>query len=444
MTLELTAIGGYNEVGRQSTGIKINDTAVIVDLGLHLDHYITYTDDIAEDLTLKSVSSLRKAGAIPDWTSIKDWKKQVKGIILTHAHLDHVGAVPYLSHLFDCPIYGTPFTIELLKQLIDDKKFDVPNELIQVKNKVKISDDLTVEFIRNTHSTVDTSLVALHTADGIVAIDNDYKIDRHPTLGTPPDFERIEALGKENVVAHIAECLYAPSETKTPSESVARKMLEEVLLEGGFDNRTVFVSTFSSHIARLNSIMQIGKAMGREVVFMGRSMHKYLEAAVNAKILKLPNHVSRLKYGSEIRNFFQKHKKDLSKYLLVCTGHMGEPKAALTKLVEGKYPFKFKADDVVVLSSSAIPVAHIIANRKELLRKLKDSHVRVFDKVHVSGHASREDIRWMMKTINADNVIPNHGIPRMTESYITLARDVGLDKKQIHNLREGDRITLVE
>jgi ribonuclease J len=189
--------------------------------------------------------------------------------------------------------------------------------------------------------------------------------------------------------------------------------------------------------------MEIGKAMDREVIFMGRSMAKYLDAAVKANILSIPKHVRILKYGAEIRNFMKKN-KDLSKYLMVCTGHMGEPKAALTKLVEGKYPFKFKTDDVVVLSSTAIPVSHIIANRKELLRKLKNSHVRIYDEVHVSGHASREDIRWMMKTINAQNVIPNHGIPAMTESYITLARDAGFDKKRIHNLREGDRITLVE
>lgn len=443
MTLQLTAIGGYNEVGRQSTGIKINDTAVIVDLGLHLDHYISYTDDVAEDLTLKSVSSLRKAGAIPDWTSVKDWKKDMKGIILTHAHLDHIGAVPYLAHLFDCPIYGRPFTIELLKQLIDDKKFDVPNKLIKVKDKQKISDDLTVEFVRNTHSTVDTATVVLHTADGPVVVDNDYKIDRNPTLGTPPNFKRLEEIGKQGVVAHVAECLYAPSEKKTPSESVARQMLQEVLLEGEFNGRTVFVSTFSSHIARLKSIMEIGKAMDRDVIFMGRSMAKYLDAATKSNIISIPKHVRVLKYGADIRNFMKKN-KDLSKFLMVCTGHMGEQKAALTKLVEGKYPFKFKPDDVVVLSSTAIPVSHIIANRKELLRKLKNKSVRIYDGVHVSGHASREDIRWMMKTINADNVIPNHGIPAMTESYITLARDAGFDKKRIHNLREGDRITLVE
>ncbi|MFT4250810.1 MAG: MBL fold metallo-hydrolase RNA specificity domain-containing protein [Candidatus Woesearchaeota archaeon] len=443
MTVELTAIGGFNEVGRQSTGIKVNDTAVIIDLGLHLDHYISYTDDVAEDLTLKSVSALRKAGAIPDWTSIKDWKNDVKGIILTHAHLDHVGAVPYLAHLFDCPIYGTPFTIELLKQLIDDKKFDIPNKLIKVKDKVTINNDITVEFVRNTHSTVDTSVVVLHTPYGAIVTDNDYKIDRHPTLGKPPNFARLQEIGKKKVIAHIAECLYAPSEAQTPSESVARKMLEEVLLEGGFDNRTVFVSTFSSHIARLNSIMQIGKAMGRDVVFMGRSMAKYLEAAKLANILSIPKHVRILKYGAEIRNFMKKN-KDLSKFLMVCTGHMGEPKAALTKLVEDKLPFKFKPDDVVILSSSAIPVSHIIANRNDLLRKLKQKQVRIFDKVHVSGHASREDIRWMMKTINADNVIPNHGIPSMTESYISLARETGLSREQIHNLREGDRITLVK
>jgi ribonuclease J len=443
MTIELTAIGGYNEVGRQSTAIKVDDNAIIIDLGLHLDHYIRYSDDSRDDLNLKSQRGLRRAGAIPDWTSIRDWKKNIRGIVLTHAHLDHLGAVPFFARIFDCPIYGSPFTIALLKQLIDDKDFDVPNELVKVEGSVKIADNITAEFIPMTHSTQGATSVAIHTPQGIIFIDNDYKIDRNPTLGPTPDFKKLESFTNKNVVAHIAECLYAPHSAQTPSESVARQLLQEVLLEGDFENRAVFVSTFSSHIARINTIIEIGRAMQREVVFMGRSMAKYLAAAVEAKVIKIPKHVRILKYSSEIRKFFDKN-KDLSRKLMVCTGHMGEPKAALIKLLDGKYSFKFKPDDVVVLSSSVIPVANIIANRKELVRKLQNAHVRIYDNVHVSGHASREDIRWMMQTINAKYVIPNHGIPSMTEAYIDIAREVGLSPDRIKNLREGDRITLVE
>lgn len=442
MGIELTAIGGYNEVGRQSTAIKIDEEVFIVDLGLHLDHYIKYTEDEEEDITTTSRRGLRKAGAIPDWTSIKDWRKKVRGIILTHAHLDHIGAVPYLAELFDCPVYGSPFTIALLKQLIDDKPMKFESELIKINKITKLTDNVTLELIHMTHSTMDAKMVVLHSKYGTVVVDNDYKIDRHPTLGNPPDFDAIKKLSG-NVVAHVAECLYAPHASKTPSESVARKMLEEVLLEEDFEGRAVFVSTFSSHIARLSSIMDMGKAMGRDVVFLGRSMSKYLTAAQEANILKLPKHVQLLKYGSQIKKFF-KQQKDLSKYLLVCTGHMGEPKAALSRLADGTFPFKFKPDDVVVLSSNAIPLPLIIANREELLRKLNEQQVRVFDGVHVSGHASKEDLRWLMTTLDAKHVIPNHGIPKMTNAYIDIARDAGIPAERIHNLREGDRITLVE
>ncbi len=442
MGIELTAIGGYNEVGRQSTAIKIDDDVFIVDLGLHLDQYIKYTEDEEEDITTTSRRGLRKAGAIPDWTSIKDWKKDVKGIILTHAHLDHIGAVPYLAELFDCPVYGSPFTIALLKQLIDDKTMKFENELIPVTKPIQLTEGVKLELIHMTHSTVDCKMVVLHNKHGAVVVDNDFKLDRHPTLGKPPDFAAIERLSGK-VVAHVGECLYAPHPSKTPSESVARKMLEEVLLEEDFEGRTVFVSTFSSHIARLSSIIDMGKAMGRKVVFLGRSMAKYLAAAEEANILKLPKHVEVLKYGSQIRKFF-KQQKDLSKYLIVCTGHMGEPKAALAKLADGGYPFKFKPDDVVVFSSNVIPMPLIIANRDELVRKLKGQHVRIFDGVHVSGHASKEDLRWLMTTLAAKHLIPNHGTPEMTEAYIDIAREAGIPPSRIHNLREGDRITLVE
>lgn len=442
MGIELTAIGGYNEVGRQSTAIKVDNDVFIVDLGLHLDQYIKYTEDEEEDLTTTSRRGLRKAGAIPDWTSIKDWKKDVRAIILTHAHLDHIGAVPYLGELFDCPIYGSPFTIALLKQLIEDKTMTFENELIPVTKPIQLTEHVKLELIHMTHSTVDCKMVALHTKHGVVVVDNDFKLDRHPTLGNPPDFAAIKRLSGK-VVAHVGECLYAPHQTKTPSESVARKMLEEVLLEEDFEGRAVFVSTFSSHIARLSSIMDMGKAMGRNVVFLGRSMAKYLAAAEEANIIKLPKHVEILKYGSQIRKFF-KQQKDLSKFLIVCTGHMGEPKAALSKLADGAYPFKFKPDDVIVFSSNVIPMPLIIANRDELVRKLKGQHVRIFDGVHVSGHASKEDLRWLMTTLGAQHLIPNHGTPEMTEAYIDIAREAGITPERIHNLREGDRITLVK
>ncbi len=440
MTVELTAVGGYNEVGRQCTAIKVDDDVFIVDLGLHLDQYIKYTEDEEEDITTTSRRGLRKAGAIPDWTSIKDWKKDVRAIILTHAHLDHIGAVPYLAEIFDCPIYASPFTIALLKQLIEDKNISLENRLVKVTKPVQLTDAVKLELIHMTHSTVDCKMVVLHTPHGAVVVDNDFKIDRHPTLGQPPDFESIKKLSGK-VLAHVGECLYAPHQTKTPSESVARKMLEEVLLEENFEGRAVFVSTFSSHIARLSSIMDMGKALGREVVFLGRSMAKYLTAAEEANILSVPRHVQILKYGSQIRKFF-KQQKDLSKFLIVCTGHMGEPKAALSKLADGAYPFKFRPGDVVVFSSNVIPMPLIIANREELTRKLRSQQVRIFDGVHVSGHASKEDLRWLMLTLGAKHLIPNHGSPEMTSAYVDIAREAGVKPERIHSLREGDRIVL--
>ncbi len=441
MSLEITAVGGFNEIGRQSTAIKIDEQVFIIDLGLHLDHYIRYNEDCAEDLQKKSVSGLRKAGAIPDWSSIRDWKKNVSGIILTHAHLDHIGAVPYLAHLFDCPIYGTPFTIALLKQILLDNNMDLPNELVSFRGSLDVG-AVKVEFIRSTHSTLDTAMVALHTRHGIVVIDNDYKLDNNPTLGLPPDVARLKEL-QGKVICHIGECLYAPAPAKTPSEQVARQLLEEVLLETNTANRAVFVSAFSSNVARLYSIMHLGQAMGRKVVFLGRSMAKYLLAAQETGLIDIPESVLILKYGSEANSFFKKN-KDLSGFLVVCTGHMGEPKAALSKLLDGQYPFKFKQDDIVVLSSKIIPVPHIIANRKDLLRRMHQRRLRVFDEVHVSGHASKEDIRFLLETLSPLHVIPNHGVSHMTHAFIDLAREMAIEPSNIHDLREGDRVTLIK
>ena len=440
MTLEMTAVGGFSEIGRQSTAIKVDNDVFIIDLGLHVENYMKYTQDEREDVTLSSVRSLRKAGAVPDWTSIRDWKSKVRAIIITHAHLDHVGAVPYMAHLFGCPIYASPFTLALLRQLVKDKNISLDNELIPVRGRIKLTDKVTLEFITSTHSTVDTNFTALHTPYGVVFVDNDYKLDKHPTLGPKPDFKGLKKL-RGKVKLHVGECLYAPHPASTPSESVARQMLQDLLLNGNFKNRPVFVSTFASHIARLNTLIAIGQAMQRKVVFMGRSMSKYLFAAKEVGIIDIPKHVRILRFGSQLNNFLRKN-RDLSNYLLICTGHFGEPKAVLSRIADGKLPYRFKPDDVVVLSSHVIPVETIIESRKVLNNKLRSLKVRIYADVHVSGHASREDIRWMLETLRPEHLCPNHGNREMTASAVQLADEVGIPRKNIHVLQDGDRLTL--
>ena len=205
--IEFCAIGGYDEVGKNMNAVRIDDEVLIFDMGLQLDNYIKTCGE--EDVENVSAELLIKNKAIPDDTVIKDWQPKVKAIIATHAHLDHIGAIPYLADKYDCPIFGTPYTLEVLKTICKENNFKLKNKFkMMSKNaKYKLSDKITIEFINVTHSIPETIIAAIHTPEGKILYANDYKFDMFPTFGkkTPP--ERFKNLGK--VLALIVDSIYA-------------------------------------------------------------------------------------------------------------------------------------------------------------------------------------------------------------------------------------------
>src|SRR3989344_2576985 len=277
--VEICTIGGYNEVGKNSTAVKIGDEVYVLDLGIHLENYIKYTQD--EDLVSVAPNELMNAGAVPDISAIDDWKSNVKMILPTHAHLDHVGAIPYLANNFKAPIMCTPFTSEVLNGILAEDKIKLSSKVksMSANSFFQASSNVKIEFIHMTHSTPHTVMIALHTKEGIILYANDFKFDLAPTLGKKPNFKRLEELGKQKVLALICDSTYAADARKMPSESIAKEMLKEIMLGTDSRNKHVVVTTFSSHIARLNSIVEFGKKMNRKIVFMGRSMSKYVKAA---------------------------------------------------------------------------------------------------------------------------------------------------------------------
>jgi len=378
-------------------------------MGIHLESYIKYTED--EDIIKVEPSELIKVGAIPDITKIEKWKNNVKAIIPTHAHLDHLGAVPYLSNNYDALILGTPFTIAVLKTILRDEGIIIKNKIRKLTpNSVfQLSKNLKIEFINMTHSTPQTVMAALHTKYGIILYANDFKFDRFPTLGEKPNYKRLKELGKKGVLCLILDSTYSQSYTKTPSESVAKEMLRDVLLGTGNRGKAVFVTTFSSHIARLRSIVECGQKMNRKVVFLGRSLSKYCKASESIGIAKFSD-VEIVKYRNDIKRTSRKIcKRGIEKYLVVLTGHQGEPKAALSRIVNGELGFKFNPDDHVVFSCKTIPTPTNIENRRILEEKLKNQHVRIFTDIHVSGHAAREDSRDLIELAKPKHIIPAHG-----------------------------------
>ncbi|MBR9692260.1 RNase J family beta-CASP ribonuclease [Candidatus Woesearchaeota archaeon] len=443
MPIEICTVGGYNEIGKNCTAIKVDDEVVLCDLGIYLEKYIKLTED--EDIISISPNKLMKEGALADVSKIKDWKDKVLAIIPTHAHLDHVGAIPFIASKFDAPILCTPYTSAVIKAILKDEKMSISNDIktLTTNSIYKLSKKITIEFINMTHSTPQTVMVAIHTPYGVILYANDFKFDSTPTLGKKPNFKRLKELGKKRILALIVDSTYAPLRAKTPSEAVAKELLKEVMLGTESKDKAVIVTTFSSHLARLKSIIEFGKQMkNRKIVFMGRSLAKYVKAGEDIGIIDFSKKANIIKFSKQVRAKLKEVNKNRGKYLLVVTGHQAEPKATLSRLVRNELPFEFKPEDQVIFSSSVIPTEMNIRNREKMEKALQNKGVRIFRNVHVSGHAAREDIRDLINMLNPRHIIPAHGELQMRQALKDLALEMGYNKKYVHLSSDGNRIKL--
>ncbi len=426
--MKVVAVGGYEEVGRNMTYIEVNGKGIIIDMGIRLDRVLIHEDT---DISKLSIEDLRRRGVIPNDEEIK--KKKVKAIILTHGHLDHSGAAFILAKKYNAPIIATEYTARLVqKDGVENQIFTVETgEIFQITN------DISVEFINITHSIPQTAMIAVHTKKGTIVYANDFKLDDTPTVGKIPDYKRLKELGKEGVKVLIVETTRVMEEGRTPSEKIAQDMLRDVLLKAD-DDRGLIVTTFSSHVARVGAIANLAKKIGRDVLILGRSMEKYIGIAEEMKIIDLPEgtHI----YGEvvAVSKALRRAKKEKEKYLLIVTGHQGEPDALLTKISNKKVPYKIEKGDQVVFSANVIPNPINMAQRYALETKLKMQGARLFKGLHVSGHASKEDHRDLLKMLNPENIIPCHGSLDMVASYVELAEEEGyILNRNMFILRNG-------
>jgi ribonuclease J len=433
MTLEIIPVGGFGEIGRNCCAVKVDDEVVIFDMGLQMEKYIEHANHEKDVEIDKSPKTLMKTGALPEVNRINDLQKKVVAICIGHAHLDHVGAVPFLANKFDCPVYGTPFTIEVLKNMLKDEDIKLRNDIMVQKenSRFKVSPNIEIEFINVTHSTPESVLMAMHTKYGTVLYATDFKLDKHPTLGKKTNMKRLKEM---NIKAMICDCLYANNPQRTPSEMIVKQMLKEILLNHKNKSKNIFITTFSSHIARLKSIKEFGKKSDRKVIFLGRSLSKYVSAAEKANVTIFKD-VKIINYKSKVKKFLSKL-KNTEKYLFVVTGHQGEPQATLS-MIANENIFKFKSEDIVIFSSSIIPIAVNFENRKILEKQLKKKHIDIYKGIHVSGHASGEDHREFFSITKPQHLIPIHGDEPRMKAMKKIALEEGL--KNIYLMKNHQR-----
>ncbi|WP_323172403.1 ribonuclease J [Natrialba sp. PRR66] len=450
MEIEIATIGGYEEVGRQMTAVRAGDDVVIFDMGLNLSQVLIH--DNVETERMHSLD-LIDMGAIPDDRVMSDLEGDVQAIVPTHGHLDHIGAISKLAHRYDAPIVATPFTIELVKQQIEsEQKFGVENDLIKMDpgETMSIGDSgkVDLEFVNVTHSIIDAINPVLHTPEGAVVYGLDKRMDHTPVLGDPIDMERFREIGREGegVLCYIEDCTNAGRKGRTPSENVAREHLRDTLYSMEDYDGGIVATTFSSHIARVKSLVEFADDIGRQPVLLGRSMEKYSGTAERLDFVDFPTDLGMFGHRKSVdRTFKRIMNEGKENFLPVVTGHQGEPRAMLTRMARGETPYELNNGDKVVFSARVIPEPTNEGQRYQAEKLLGMQGARIYDDIHVSGHMNQEGHYQMLEALQPQNIIPAHQDLEHLAKYIDLAENQGYQLgRDLHATRNGNLIQLVE
>jgi ribonuclease J len=444
MDIEIVAVGGFDEVGRNMTAVRCGKEIVIFDMGLRLDQIMIHEDADIENMHSLDLIQMK---AIPDDTMMNTVEGTVKAIVCAHGHLDHIGAIPKLAHRYNAPIIASPYTTELIRQQIaGEQKFGVNNKLFALKagQRYTISPHIILEFVRMQHSIIDTVVPVLHTPHGAVVYVNDFKLDRTPVIGEPPDFARLRQLGKEGVLAVIVESTNINVNGRTPSERIARDLVRDTITSYEDDKNAILVSTFSSHIARIKTIAECAHEIGRKPMLIGRSMERYSATAEQMKLVSFPSSVSMVGNRKSIdRTFRRMMKAGKEHFLPIVTGHQGEPGSILSRIAQEDTAYKIDRGDKIIFSAKVIPNPMNYGQRYMLETRLKMKGARIFDDLHVSGHAYREDHYEMMHLLNPEHIIPSHGGFAHTGAYANFAGELGYSlNNDLHLLSNGQRVLI--
>jgi ribonuclease J len=430
------------------TAVRAGDDVVVFDMGLNLSQVLIH--DNVETEQMHSLD-LIDMGAIPDDRVMSDLEGDVKAIVPTHGHLDHIGAISKLAHRYDAPIVATPFTIELVRQQIEgENKFNVNNDLVKMSagETMSIGERVELEFVNVTHSIIDAINPVLHTPEGAIVYGLDKRMDHTPVIGDPIDMKRFREIGREGegVLAYIEDCTNAGRKGRTPSEAVARRHLRDVMTSIEDYDGGIVATTFSSHIARVSSLVEFAKDIGRQPVLLGRSMEKYSGTAERLGFVDFPDDVGMYGHRKSVdRTFKRIMNEGKENFLPIVTGHQGEPRAMLTRMGRGETPFELDDGDKVIFSARVIPEPTNEGQRYQSEKLLKMQGARIYDDIHVSGHLREEGHYTMLQALQPKHVVPAHQNLKGFSPYVDLAENQGYALgRDLHVTRNGNMIQLVD
>jgi ribonuclease J len=417
-------LGGVGEVGRNMACVELDDRILIVDVGLSFPH----AEMPGIDLVL------------PDFEYVRERFDDVEAIVLTHGHQDHIGALPYLLRDYDgppLPVYGTAFTLALLEGQLEEHEVRDRAEFRQVMpGEASIAGPFSMRFLRVTHSIPDGMAVVIDTPYGSILHTGDFKIDQTPLDGRPTDLHALAEEAGRGVHLLLSDSTNAEEAGYTDSERSVGPVLQDIIARAP---QLVVVACFSSHIHRIQQVVNAARGDERVVAFLGRSMHQSVDAARRLGILHVPE--------DDVIPIEEVEHRDPSRVVVICTGSQGEPFSALSLMAAREHKWvKLKEGDNVVLSSSLIPGNEPAIHRviDGLYRTGADVfHLPAYP-VHASGHAAAEELRLMLSLVRPRWFIPIHGERRHLSHHAKIATEVGIAADHVLICEDGDIVDVGE
>ena len=417
--VKLIPLGGLNEIGKNITVLEYQNDIIIIDCGL------AFPED--EMLGIDIV--------IPDFSYLMKNRDKIRGMVITHGHEDHIGAIPYFLKEFNVPVYGTKLTLGLIENKL--KEHAIAGNLITITpgNNFKLG-VFNIEALRTTHSIADSVCLSIDTPAGIIFHTGDFKFDYTPLHGQRMDFHRLAEIGNKGVLLLLADSTNSERKGYTASEKTVGIALENIFRE---TKDRIIIATFSSNVYRVQIIIDAAVKYGRKIAISGRSMVNVINVATELGYLNVPDNVL-----VDINK--TKHIKD-EELVIITTGSQGEPMSALSRMAAGDHKaIQIKKGDTVILSSSPIPgnektISNIL---NKLFEKGADVIYSDIADIHVSGHACEEELKLMHALIKPKFFMPVHGEYRHLRQHAIIAEDMGLSKEKIFIVKVGQVLNLTK
>lgn len=420
--IRITPLGGLGEIGGNISVFETNKDAIIVDIGMSFP-----------DGTMHGVDII-----IPDFDYVRKIKDKIRGIVITHAHEDHIGAVPYFFKEFQFPIYATPLALGMISNKFEEHGLKAERKWFRPVEKRRVYEigEFDIEWIHITHSIIDASALAIKTKAGTIIHTGDFKIDQTPIDGYPTDLGRLAHYGEEGVLCLLSDSTNSYKEGYTKSESSVGPTFDQIFAR---TKGRVIMSTFSSNIHRVYQAITYGLKYGRKVCVIGRSMERNLYTTMELGYIKLDRKI--FIDADEVSKY-----KD-NEVLIVTTGSQGETMSALYRMATDEHKFiKIKPTDQVIISAKAIPgnEASVSAVLDYLLKAGAKVAYQEFSEIHVSGHASIEDQKLMLTLTKPKFFLPVHGEYNHITKHKETAMKCGIPERNIYLMSDGDQVELCQ